>query len=87
MGKYLGLFCCQGSSFKPVPGQTSSVSQERWGWAFFFLLSTQLRSRLKTQETSMRPFVHSTRHLHWTDVGLFTFRHEGAAALNQDPCT
>ena len=34
-----------------------------------------------TQETSMRPFVHSTRHLHWTDVGLFTSRHEGAAAL------
>ena len=30
---------------------------------------------------SMRPFVHSTRHLHWTDVGLFTSRHEGAAAL------
>ena len=37
--------------------------------------------RLKTQETSMRPFVHSTRHLHWTDLGLFTSRHEGAAAL------
>ena len=40
-----------------------------------------LNSRLTTEETSMRPFVHSTRHLHWTDVGLFTSRHEGAAAL------
>ena len=36
---------------------------------------------VKTQKTSMRPFVHSTRLLHWTDVGLLTSRHEGAAAL------
>ena len=35
----------------------------------------------RSQETSMRPFVHTTRHLHWTDVGLFTSWHEGAAAL------
>ena len=31
-------------------------------------------------ETSMRPCVHSTRHLHWTDVGLFTSRQARAAA-------
>ena len=44
-------------------------------------MSSRKSSPLKTQETSMSPFVHSTRHLHWTDVGLFTSSHEGAAAL------
>ena len=39
-----------------------------------------LGARVKTrQETSMRPFVHSTGQLIWTDVGLSTTRQEGAA--------
>ena len=40
-----------------------------------------LVSHTTWHETSMLRFVHSTRHLHWTDVGLFTSKHEGAAAL------
>ena len=38
MGKYVGLFCCQRSSFKPAPGQAGSVSRR-----FFFSLFTLLR--------------------------------------------
>ena len=39
VGKYLGLFCCQRSSFKPVPGQASSVSRcAGTGHSFFLSL-------------------------------------------------
>ena len=42
-GRALGVVLCQRSSFKPVPGSNQFNFQERWGWTFLFLLSTQLR--------------------------------------------
>ena len=39
MGKYLGLFCCQRNSFKPVPGQAGSVSRCAGSGHSFFLSS------------------------------------------------
>ena len=70
--------CMCGDNFSRAP-RSSRFSPELFHHALY--RHYRQHSRLKTQETSMRPFVHTTRHLHWTDVGLFTTRHEGAAAL------
>ena len=50
--------------------EAMSTSARFWCRSKFEDVPPLFRRGLKTQETSMRPFVHSTRHLHWTDVGL-----------------
>ena len=61
MGKYLGLFCCQRGSVKPIPGQASSVSR-RWGWTFLFLPFTQLRYEMNRQKISVLSVSHVLGH-------------------------